>query len=330
MRRLTSAPSATASSCPGGIHENAETICHDGVRRGPRRKGIRLHDGEGGGAVPECTHLPLPGAAGRQFRRGTAGERRLPRPSLRSEQLVKVFVFDETQQPLSDNVLRFFTFLKRKARWITAGELAREGVQKAIEELAEDLKTDQAGKGMKVLFAMDLIGGRPVRLVRGDFDRMTVYGDDPAAMIERMVRRGARDFHVIDLDGARTGSVAHRDLIGAIRGRVAGYLEVGGGIRTEEDIASYTALGVDGVIVGTRALTDPAFFEGLSAFRNIVLGLDMYEGKLMVKGWKEAALRRHWSRRSTTPGGWASRPSSARTSPGRHAHRARLRGPQKT
>jgi phosphoribosylformimino-5-aminoimidazole carboxamide ribotide isomerase len=142
---------------------------------------------------------------------------------------------------------------------------------------------------MKILFAMDLIAGRFVRLARGDFDRMTVYGDDPATMIARMVREGARDFHVIDLDGARTGSAVHRELIGVIRGEIAGYLEVGGGIRTEEDIAAYTALGVNGVIVGTRALTDPAFFERLAAFPNIVLGLDMYEGKLMVRGWKEAA-----------------------------------------
>ena len=142
---------------------------------------------------------------------------------------------------------------------------------------------------MRIFFAMDLLGGRCVRLVRGDFEQATVYADDPAGMIVRMVREGARDFHVIDLDGARTGSGAHRDLIKAIRGKVEGYLEVGGGIRSEEDIAAYTGWGVNGVIVGTRALTDPAFFEALSAFRNIVLGLDMYEGRLMVKGWKEAA-----------------------------------------
>jgi phosphoribosylformimino-5-aminoimidazole carboxamide ribotide isomerase len=142
---------------------------------------------------------------------------------------------------------------------------------------------------VKVLFAMDLSGGRFVRLVRGDFERMTVYGDDPAEMIGRMRAEGARDFHVIDLDGARTGSAAHGQVIEAIRTRIDGYLEVGGGIRSQESIAAYRALGVDGVIVGTRALTDPAFFEGLSAYHDIVLGLDTYEGKLMVKGWKEAA-----------------------------------------
>ncbi len=128
-----------------------------------------------------------------------------------------------------------------------------------------------------------------MRLAVGDFERMTVYSRDPAAMIGRMLAEGARDFHVVDLDGARTGSVSHRELIKVIREAVAGYLEVGGGIRRDEDIASYMECGVNGIIVGTRALTDPLFFEGLSAYRNIVLGLDMYEGKLMVKGWKEAA-----------------------------------------
>jgi len=128
-----------------------------------------------------------------------------------------------------------------------------------------------------------------VRLVTGDFERMTVYSRDPAAMIGRMLAEGATDFHVVDLDGARTGSVSHRGLILVIREAVAGYLEVGGGIRRDEDIASYMQCGVNGIIVGTRALTDPLFFEGLSAYRNIVLGLDMYEGKLMVKGWKEVA-----------------------------------------
>jgi phosphoribosylformimino-5-aminoimidazole carboxamide ribotide isomerase len=142
---------------------------------------------------------------------------------------------------------------------------------------------------MKIFFAMDLIEGQCVRLVRGDFAKKTVYSDDPPAMVEQMKSAGAKDFHIIDLDGARTGQASNRELIGALRAKVDGYLEVGGGIRTEEDIAYYEQRGVDGVIVGTRALTDPAFFEGLVAHKNIVLGLDMYEGRIMVKGWQEAA-----------------------------------------
>ena len=141
---------------------------------------------------------------------------------------------------------------------------------------------------MKALFAMDLMGGKCVRLMKGDFAKVTVYSDDPVAKIGEMVKRGAKDFHIIDLDGARTGTPHHRDVIKAIGAKVEGYLEVGGGIRTEEDIEYYTRCGAKGVIVGTRALLDPAFFEGLSKFSNIVLGLDLLDGKPMVKGWKDA------------------------------------------
>jgi phosphoribosylformimino-5-aminoimidazole carboxamide ribotide isomerase len=143
---------------------------------------------------------------------------------------------------------------------------------------------------MKIFFAMDLIGGQAVRLVKGDFEQKTVYSQDPLSNIRKMKEEGARDFHIIDLDGARTGSGAHRGLIAEARKSVDGYLEAGGGIRSAEDIEFYTSKGVDGVILGTRALTDPLFFAGLSRFTNIVLGLDMHEGRLMVKGWQEPAL----------------------------------------
>lgn len=142
---------------------------------------------------------------------------------------------------------------------------------------------------MKILFAMDLIAGKAVRLVRGDFAQATVYSEDPVATIDAMREAGAKDFHIIDLDGARTGARVHADLIASIRKRVPGYMEVGGGIRSQEDIAHYSQLGVNGVIVATRALEDREFFKGLSRFTNIVLGLDVVHGKPMVKGWKEAA-----------------------------------------
>jgi len=144
---------------------------------------------------------------------------------------------------------------------------------------------------VKPLFAMDLMGGKTVRLRKGNFEEVTVYSDDPPAMIEEMVRRGARDFHIIDLDGARTGQPVHGDIIGKIRGMVKGYMEVGGGIRNEDTIKYYSDLGVDGVIVGTRALEDEDFFEGLAKFRNIVFGLDLLQGKPMARGWKSAVDR---------------------------------------
>jgi len=144
---------------------------------------------------------------------------------------------------------------------------------------------------VKALFAMDLMGGKTVRLRKGDFQEVTVYSDDPPSLIEEMVRRGARDFHIIDLDGARTGEPVHGEIIKRIRATVKGYMEVGGGIRTDDTIKYYSDLGIDGIIVGTRALEDEDYFEGLSRFSNIVLGLDLLDGKPMSRGWKSAVDR---------------------------------------
>lgn len=138
---------------------------------------------------------------------------------------------------------------------------------------------------------MDLLGGECVRLVKGDFSKVTVYSKNPVSKIEELIGRGAKDFHIIDLDGARTGLPAHRELILKIREKVPGYMEVGGGIRRAEEIRDYSATGIDGVIVGTQALEDNLFFKGLSAYNNIVLGLDVLDGKPMVRGWKSAINR---------------------------------------
>jgi phosphoribosylformimino-5-aminoimidazole carboxamide ribotide isomerase len=138
---------------------------------------------------------------------------------------------------------------------------------------------------------MDIMDGKCVRLVRGDFSRVTVYSEDPASKIEEMIESGARDFHIIDLDGARTGQVVHREIIESIRKKITGYMEVGGGIRREEDIKLYSDLSIDGIIVGTQALEDDGFFQGLSKFKNIILGLDLYEGRPMVRGWERAVNR---------------------------------------
>jgi phosphoribosylformimino-5-aminoimidazole carboxamide ribotide isomerase len=144
---------------------------------------------------------------------------------------------------------------------------------------------------MKALFAMDLIGGECVRLVKGDFSKVTVYSKNPVNKIEELVQRGARDFHIIDLDGARTGQPAHAEIIREIREKVPGYMEVGGGIRRAEVIRDYSAMGIHGVIVGTQALEDDLFFKGLSVYGNIVLGLDVLDGKPMVRGWKSSVNR---------------------------------------
>jgi phosphoribosylformimino-5-aminoimidazole carboxamide ribotide isomerase len=144
---------------------------------------------------------------------------------------------------------------------------------------------------MKAFFAMDLIGGECVRLIKGDFSKVTVYSKNPVAKIEDLVQRGAKDFHIIDLDGARTGQRVNTEIIRKIRGKVPGYMEVGGGIRRDEDIRDYSAMGIDGIIVGTQALEDNLFFKSLSQYDNMVLGLDVLDGKPMVRGWKNAIDR---------------------------------------
>ncbi|MCX8111204.1 MAG: 1-(5-phosphoribosyl)-5-[(5-phosphoribosylamino)methylideneamino] imidazole-4-carboxamide isomerase [Syntrophorhabdaceae bacterium] len=144
---------------------------------------------------------------------------------------------------------------------------------------------------MKALFAMDLIGGKAVRLKKGNYSDVTVYSDNPVEKIKDMIRQGARDFHIVDLDGAREGIPIHYELIRQIRGQINGYMEVGGGIREEDTIKKYSEIGIDGIIIGTRALEDRDFFRGLSRFRNIILGLDVYEGRPMIKGWTKPADR---------------------------------------
>jgi phosphoribosylformimino-5-aminoimidazole carboxamide ribotide isomerase len=144
---------------------------------------------------------------------------------------------------------------------------------------------------MKALFAMDLIDNKAVRLQKGDYSKVTVYSEDPLLKIDEMIERGAKDFHIIDLDGARTGSPCHGDLIKKIRQHVKGYMEVGGGIRKDTVIEDYLDCGLDGIIVGTAALEEDAFFQNLARYDRIVLGLDLLDGRPMVRGWKAAVDR---------------------------------------
>lgn len=144
---------------------------------------------------------------------------------------------------------------------------------------------------MKALFAMDLMDGKCVRLKKGDFSQVTVYSDNPVGKIREMRKMGARDFHIIDLDGARTGRRTHHELIKELRLETEEYMEVGGGIRDFDDIQFYTDIGINGIIIGTRALEDDDFLKKLSPFKNIILGLDLLDGKPMARGWKTTVTR---------------------------------------
>ncbi|HOF88102.1 MAG TPA: 1-(5-phosphoribosyl)-5-[(5-phosphoribosylamino)methylideneamino]imidazole-4-carboxamide isomerase [Armatimonadota bacterium] len=137
--------------------------------------------------------------------------------------------------------------------------------------------------------AIDLQGGRCVRLAQGEFDRETVYGDDPVAMALRWQAAGAARLHVVDLDGARDGSPRNHDVIAAIAATLRIPVQVGGGIRDAETVEKLLFLGVDRCILGTRAAQDRAWAEEVfRAFgERLILGLDAKDGRVAIKGWVE-------------------------------------------
>jgi len=139
-----------------------------------------------------------------------------------------------------------------------------------------------------VIPAIDLRGGRAVRLLRGDPDAETIYSDDPVEVAIRFQDEGARRLHVVDLDAA-LGQGNNRDVISQIVHAVAVPVQVGGGIRTIEDIAGLVKVGAARTILGTAAATDPDFVSrAVEEFaERVVVAMDVRSGHVMVKGWKE-------------------------------------------
>jgi phosphoribosylformimino-5-aminoimidazole carboxamide ribotide isomerase len=142
-----------------------------------------------------------------------------------------------------------------------------------------------------ILPAIDLRGGKCVRLVQGDYAQETVFGDDPAAMARRWVGQGAKYLHIVDLDGAREGRPVNGDSVRRIVEAAGVPCQLGGGLRTEADIALALGWGVERVVLGTKALQDPAWFEGVC--RNfpgkIVAGIDAKQGKVATHGWLDVS-----------------------------------------
>lgn len=140
---------------------------------------------------------------------------------------------------------------------------------------------------MKLYPAIDIREGRAVRLLRGDYEKMTVYAEDPVAVALSFREAGAENLHVVDLDGAKDGTTANFDLIGRIIAETGLYVEVGGGIRDEERIARYLDAGAGRVILGTAALKNPAFAEAAAARfgEAIAVGVDAKDGKVATHGW---------------------------------------------
>lgn len=142
---------------------------------------------------------------------------------------------------------------------------------------------------MQIFPAIDLRGGQVVRLYQGDYDKETIYGQDPCAAARDFLAAGAKYLHVVDLDGARDGTLANFDSIAAIAKHGGLYMEVGGGIRTEDRIKQYLDLGVDRCILGTVAVKDFDFTARMAQKYGgqIAVGVDARDGFVAVSGWRE-------------------------------------------
>jgi phosphoribosylformimino-5-aminoimidazole carboxamide ribotide isomerase len=139
--------------------------------------------------------------------------------------------------------------------------------------------------------AIDLRGGKVVRLQQGDYGIETQYGDDPVAVATSFVEAGAAWVHVVDLDAARDANALNRPLVAAIAAAVAGSarIQTGGGVRTMADAEALAAAGVARVVMGSAALRDPALVAQVAGIIPVAVGLDHRAGELAVHGWTESA-----------------------------------------
>ena len=144
---------------------------------------------------------------------------------------------------------------------------------------------------MLIFPAIDLYDGKAVRLYKGDYNNMTVYSDSPLSVALDFVKAGATCIHMVDLEGARDGTTPHLAIVREIAQKTPLFTEIGGGIRSMDTVRAYLDVGVDRVILGTAAVTDPAFLKAALAEygERIAVGVDIKNGKVAIKGWLETA-----------------------------------------
>ena len=137
--------------------------------------------------------------------------------------------------------------------------------------------------------AIDLFAGKAVRLYKGDYAQMTVYNENPVAVAEDFVNSGATHIHLVDLEGAKSGSTPNFDTVCAIKKTAGVFCEIGGGIRSMDTVERYLEAGIDRVILGTAAVKDPAFLaQAVSAYgKHIAVGVDIKDGFVAISGWQE-------------------------------------------
>lgn len=142
---------------------------------------------------------------------------------------------------------------------------------------------------MYIFPAIDLVGGKAVRLYKGDYNEMTVYSDDPPAVAKAFEAAGAAFIHLVDLEGARDGGTPNMPTIRRILAETSLFVEVGGGIRSMETIETYISAGVSRVILGTAAVKNEALVaEAVERYGDkIAVGIDVKDGYVAIKGWTE-------------------------------------------
>ena len=139
--------------------------------------------------------------------------------------------------------------------------------------------------------AIDLLGGRVVRLQQGDYDQQTIYGNDPVAVARAFADGGAVWIHVVDLDAARGGLPVNRAVVAAIAAAVAGSAKVqtGGGVRSVGDAQSLADAGVARIVMGSAAVAQPSLVEQATRVVDVAVGLDHRNGEVAVHGWTESS-----------------------------------------
>ena len=137
--------------------------------------------------------------------------------------------------------------------------------------------------------AIDLYEGKAVRLYKGDYNQLTVYNDDPTAVAKDFAAAGAKHIHIVDLEGAKSGTTPNLDTVVRIKQQSGLFCEIGGGVRNMAVVKAYMDAGLDRVILGTAAVEDPAFVkEAVAAYgERIAVGVDLKDGYVAVKGWTE-------------------------------------------
>ena len=142
---------------------------------------------------------------------------------------------------------------------------------------------------MIIIPAIDIRGGSVVRLTKGDYEQMEVYSDDPASVALDFQKRGATHLHMVDLDGAKDGTLANFEVIAKTAGSSSLFTEVGGGIRDMARLEKYLSAGIDRAILGTAAVNDPRFLEeAVKEFGDkVAVGVDAKDGYVAISGWLE-------------------------------------------